>query len=187
MPAWKCSLRTRDRRTCCRKIPLHICARICNISVLLRGRLLPKPNPPVRRIQRAMAVMGRRKDIVEVIPCYNSLASLLIITNAQLTMSNHHPADLILRHSPMHRKAKPHKHPRQPRRLEHQQPQERQHRIRIPPTPDIHQHARQRSPQKRDRKQRRETKQRNRGETQQPREARGTPPRRLLQKPRVPL
>jgi hypothetical protein len=53
-------------------------------------------------------------------------------------------AHLILGHRPMHDQRKGQQHPWQVRRLEHQQPQEAEHGVRVLPTPDVDERAGQR-------------------------------------------
>ena len=65
-------------------------------------------------------------------------------------MTNNDATDLILRHRPMQHQAERHQHPRQIRRREHQQAQKAQSRFRIPPTPYVHQRARQCGSEERD-------------------------------------
>ena len=83
-------------------------------------------------------------------------------------MSNNHPADLILRHTPMQHQTKSHQDPGQVGRREDQQPQERQPRLRIPPAPDIDQATTQRRTEERYRQQGRKADEEGDGVKEQP-------------------
>jgi len=71
-------------------------------------------------------------------------------------MPNNNAANLVFGHTSVHRKAKPHEHPRQPRRLEHQHPQETQKCVWIAPAPDVNEDGGQCGAEKGDAEERRD-------------------------------
>lgn len=134
-----------------RRTNVSVERRRMNIRIYRRMRsTLKHPNPPLRRIQRSMAVVRRGIDVVEEIP-HCPVVSMPSATGPRpkLTMPNRNPTKLLLRPMPMQHHIEPDQHPRQPRRLEVQYAQKAQPHIRIPPAPDVHQRRTKRGAEER--------------------------------------
>lgn len=105
------------------------------------GRAFDDAKPPRGWIERAVVVVQRRVDVVEIVPDWRSLVFILKSWERRRTMADNDAAHLILGHRPMHNEGKGQEHPGQVWRLEDQQPEETEHGVRVLPAPDVDERA----------------------------------------------